>query len=589
MYPFDTVDNRSTTANGNNTSTTNKRKLDDFTGTDLTASSEFQAPSSVRKQRDQVSSSFNEKSLNQVHFFVRLCSEGKSLVLQAYPTDKVEVINQKIMLITGIPKSEQRLIYQGKQLQPDQTVSDCGIAKDSGLELVGRLRSTQNALVWKLLNELYLFILNFCEKTHYMISSDSAHIKSVLKKFLRMTPDNFDRASEHVGVFFSSSVPEALARLYRSPVIGDRNIAIECIREFIVQLKSEPRAPIYNIYTKVVLEFCKIMRKAVGIDDHLYMFCRSSLGIMLKPIVNASCKADLKNLLPLNDFFPFVSEIEAQLSSYLILSMDSTDLRLPFTRTYDFTAFMLPACNVIRLKVPFMEDYTGEAVYIGETSERLINIYNNLLAKLEVCLRNLYGWLRWREEEEEEDHMVALPWWSLYLTVLKESNKISKLNRNLENVFCKKIREWKDLLCFLIVTFATKSDDYGWIFEHKEVMTFEVRSYLAMMMFPEVVGDDEEVQMKLLIDRSQLLEQSFEYIGKLAQPEHLRGSLSVRFKYEQAFGFGVLREWFVLVCQAIFNTQNALFVACPNDLRRFFPNAGKKKEKNEFAERKAKL
>jgi hypothetical protein len=32
---------------------------------------------------------------------------------------------------------------------------------------------------------------------------------------------------------------------------------------------------------------------------------------------------------------------------------------------------------------------------------------------------------------------------------------------------------------------------------------------------------------------------------------------------------------FFLVCQAIFNPQNALFVACPNDRRRFYPSPGK--------------
>ena len=46
------------------------------------------------------------------------------------------------------------------------------------------------------------------------------------------------------------------------------------------------------------------------------------------------------------------------------------------------------------------------------------------------------------------------------------------------------------------------------------------------------------------------------------------------FTNEEATGPGVLREWFFLVCQEIFNPQNALFVACPNDRRRFFPNPG---------------
>ncbi|WMV46218.1 hypothetical protein MTR67_039603 [Solanum verrucosum] len=46
----------------------------------------------------------------------------------------------------------------------------------------------------------------------------------------------------------------------------------------------------------------------------------------------------------------------------------------------------------------------------------------------------------------------------------------------------------------------------------------------------------------------------------------------MRFENEEATGLGMLREWFPLVCEAIFNPQNALFVSCPNDGRRFFPN-----------------
>nr|GEX65648.1 E3 ubiquitin-protein ligase UPL5 [Tanacetum cinerariifolium] len=46
----------------------------------------------------------------------------------------------------------------------------------------------------------------------------------------------------------------------------------------------------------------------------------------------------------------------------------------------------------------------------------------------------------------------------------------------------------------------------------------------------------------------------------------------IKFTNEEAIGPGVLREWFMLVCQAIFNLQNALFLTCLTDQRRFFPN-----------------
>lgn len=95
-----------------------------------------------------------------------------------------------------------------------------------------------------------------------------------------------------------------------------------------------------------------------------------------------------------------------------------------------------------------------------------------------------------------------------------------------------------------------------------------------MMMFPEVKEDYEDLH-EMLIDRSQLLAESFEYIAR-ADPVSLHGGLFMEFKNEEATGPGVLREWFFLVCQAIFNQQNALFVACPKDRRRFYPNPASK-------------
>ena len=95
-----------------------------------------------------------------------------------------------------------------------------------------------------------------------------------------------------------------------------------------------------------------------------------------------------------------------------------------------------------------------------------------------------------------------------------------------------------------------------------------------MMLLSRVGDEDNNLILEILIDRSRLLEDSFEYIAH-AEADTLRAGLTVEFKDEEATGPGVLREWFVLVCEAIFDPQTALFVACPNDGRRFFPNPGK--------------
>ncbi|KAG4378275.1 hypothetical protein GLYMA_17G008250v4 [Glycine max] len=127
----------------------------------------------------------------------------------------------------------------------------------------------------------------------------------------------------------------------------------------------------------------------------------------------------------------------------------------------------------------------------------------------------------------------------------------------------------RSVLCLLIVRYAKRTDEHQWILKRRCVTNFESRRHLAMMIFPEVKEDYKELR-KMLIDRSQLLAESFECIA-LAEPESLHAGLFMKFQNEEPTGPGVLREWFLLVCQAIFNPQNALFVACPNDQRRFFP------------------
>ncbi|KAM3283465.1 E3 ubiquitin-protein ligase UPL5-like [Capsicum chacoense] len=148
------------------------------------------------------------------------------------------------------------------------------------------------------------------------------------------------------------------------------------------------------------------------------------------------------------------------------------------------------------------------------------------------------------EVEDVED----VPWWSLHLVILKHLCNVSKLCNGFESKFWETMKRVKSSWSFLIFSLVTKSEDYEWLFE---VMDFDALSHLARMMIPEV-GDDEECQYNMLIDRSELLKDSYDYIGIIA------------------------REWLLLVCQAIFNPRNSLFVACPNDRGRFFPDPDSK-------------
>ncbi|KAK7363826.1 hypothetical protein VNO77_05984 [Canavalia gladiata] len=536
----------------------------------------------VRMRKDEAKAvnswSGSGGSLQRSHlqFFVRMMSGGNTIVMQAFPEDSVKSILERIQSMKGIPVFEQRLIYRGKQLQCEQTLAECSIQNDANLQLVGRMRSTEHPQAWQVINDMVSLVYRLClgETVHDSLKS----IKGLITSYLNMTPriDN-DSASGYFQIFMSSSAPQVLVMLYVSPYAGNKDTADSSVRHFLSSCRNTLPKALHGQCARVVLEFCKLLRR-VGCHDPLYLYCRSTFGSLLETagVSYVSGSDNVKGLVLIQDIFPFVRELANSLLRDLELSMESPSAAgLLLNDVGDFTAFLIPLRAGIREQQDLKDSLTQDKVHkdhlLVEEFERLHLLYIELLNKIDQCLQKMDQSLAGQEMVDGDN---LYPAWSHYLSILKELYLISKLYDGAEEKLWNVLTRQRSVLCLLIVRYANRTNEHQWILEHKCVTNFESRRHLVMMMFPEVKEDYEELH-EMLIDRSQLLVESFEYIAR-AEPESLHAGLFMEFKNEEATGPGVLREWFLLVCQAIFNPQNALFVACPNDRRRFYPNPASK-------------
>ena len=128
--------------------------------------------------------SYNINELDQLELSIKLLGggskqifiktlQGKTMTIEVSDSDTIGTIKQKIQDKEGIPPDQQRLVFNGKQLEDDKTIEDYAIEENANIHLVLRLRGGGSKQI---------FIKTLQGKTMTIEVSDSDTIGTIKQK-----------------------------------------------------------------------------------------------------------------------------------------------------------------------------------------------------------------------------------------------------------------------------------------------------------------------------------------------------------------------------------------------------------------------
>ncbi|KAL6644574.1 hypothetical protein ACP70R_016182 [Stipagrostis hirtigluma subsp. patula] len=379
--------------------------------------------------------------------------------------------------------------------------------------------------------------------------------------------------AEYLDVFLQSGAAKVLVHFYLSSYVPHRVAADQAIRCFL-HPDTRTRPNIVKVWTApVLMELCRLIAAGAGRGDLLYMDLRGTLATVLSmPSWTPPRSPDLPPEWVAKQVCPFAKEMAQKVMADI--TRGNRNSVVLDRNLFEFNSFW----SVMRrwvCELSVGSASPSESPWMTWLSMALMTMVRFLDGHMEQIETGLQHW-RWRASSSAT---AATPRWTTSLhsvwTVLAELDAWSELNAFRE--LCCKVRAMllahKTAVTSLVVSVGREwIGNIRWIAKHRDLLAFEARMHLALTMLP-VLGDgiDAPPRHEVLIDRSRLMDESFGYIT-LAAHERLHAGLVVEFKHEQATGPGVMREWFCLVCRELFNPRIPLFLACPQDRRRFFLN-----------------